>query len=82
MSLGIVILNYNDSDSTIELIERIKNYKILDLIVVVDNNSTDNSFELIKKYESDKIKVLKSNKNNGYGAGNNIGAKFLETIKK
>ena len=78
MSLGIVILNYNDSDSTIELIERIKNYKILDLIVVVDNNSTDNSFELIKKYESDKIKVLKSNENAGYGAGNNIGAKFLE----
>lgn len=78
MSLGIVILNYNDSDSTIEIIERIKNYKILDLIVVVDNNSTDNSFELIKKYENDKIKVLKSNENAGYGAGNNIGAKFLE----
>ena len=77
MKTGIVILNYNDSETTVELINRIKNYEILDLIVIVDNKSTDNSYEVLKKYENEKIKVIQSQANNGYGSGNNIGARYL-----
>ena len=57
MKIGIVILNYNDSQTTIELLERIKNYKIFTLIVIVDNCSNDNSMEVLKKYENSKIKL-------------------------
>ncbi len=76
----IVILNYNDYKTTLDYLEMIKKYKSLDLIIIVDNNSTDNSYDELKKINDDKIVVLKSNKNGGYGYGNNIGIKFA--IKK
>ncbi len=73
----IVILNYNDSDTTINFINQIKNYKTLDLIVIVDNNSKDNSFAKLSKYVSDKIRVIKNEKNGGYNSGNNVGCKYI-----
>lgn len=77
MKNGIVILNYNDSENTCLILEDIKNYKILDIIIVVDNKSTDNSLKKLKKYESKKIKIVEAKENRGYAAGNNIGIKYL-----
>ena len=76
----MVILNYNDYKTTLDYLEMIKSYKSLDLIIVVDNNSTDNSYEELKKIKNNKIIILRSDKNGGYGYGNNIGIKFA--IKK
>lgn len=73
--LGMVIVNYNDCKTTGFLLDKIKDYKCLDLIVVVDNNSTDNSLEYLKKYESEKIEIIGSKENKGYAAGLNIGAR-------
>ena len=42
-----VILNYNDAPTTINLVQSIKNYSLLNFIVVVDNCSTDDSIESI-----------------------------------
>ena len=77
MKNGFVILNYNDYETTIKLVNNIKNFRIIDEIVIVDNNSKDASFEHLKLLISDKITVLKNNYNNGYSAGNNIGCKYL-----
>lgn len=77
MKNGIVILNYNDSENTSLILEDIKNYKILDSIIVVDNKSTDDSVKKLKKYENKKIKILEAKENKGYAAGNNIGIKYL-----
>ena len=77
MKTGIVILNYNDYETTKEMLENIKNYKVLDYIVVVDNFSKDNSYEKLLKYENKKIKVIKTDKNRGYAYGNNYGVKYL-----
>ena len=52
--VGFLIINYNDYKTTIKLLENIKNYKILDLIVIVDNNSNDDSVKEIKKYTNKK----------------------------
>lgn len=73
MNISCVILNYNDADTTINLIDEIKNYSNLDHIIIVDNLSTDNSFERLKEKESTKVTVLHSDKNGGYGYGNNLG---------
>lgn len=73
---AIIVLNYNDSNTTTNFINAIKDYKILDLIVVVDNASTDGSYIDLKKLENKKIKVLKAEKNGGYGSGNNLGIKY------
>ena len=71
--VSCVILNYNDASTTIKLVESIKDYTLVNCIVVVDNCSTDNSWEQLQRYKSDKIHIIKSPKNGGYGAGNNIG---------
>ncbi len=75
-NLAIILLNYNGYKDTINCINSIKksqkiyNYKI----IVVDNNSTDNSLEFLEKIEN--IKLIKSNSNDGFAAGNNIGIKY------
>ena len=47
--LGFVIVNYNDANTTIRLLNQIKDYKSIDQIIVVDNNSTDDSVKKLKK---------------------------------
>ena len=77
--IGIVIVNYNDYETTKRLIENIKDYKCLEEIVVVDNNSTDDSFEKLKEFESNRITIIK-NSSRHFSSGLNVGAKCL--IKK
>ena len=77
MKTVFLIINYNDAKTTLTLLNNIKNYKIIDRILIVDNNSTDNSFKLLKEEENDKIEIVKSNVNKGYGAGINFGVKHL-----
>lgn len=74
--LSLVILNYNDSQTTIELLNIVKNYIIFDHVIIVDNMSTDNSLDMLKEYESPRVKVICSEKNGGYGYGNNYGVKY------
>lgn len=78
MKVGIVILNYNDYENTNNFVNLIKNYKCLNEIIIVDNNSSDNSYELLKKLESKHVTILKNETNSGYGAGNNIGLRYLK----
>lgn len=78
--LSCVILNYNDAPTTISLVRLIKDYALLDYIVVVDNCSTDNSWEQLQHYKSDKIHVIQSPRNGGYGSGNNYGLRYSSEI--
>lgn len=78
MALGMVVLNYNDYKTTIKFLEMIKDYKNIDKVVVVDNNSKDNSVSEIKMYVNERVVLLESKENKGYGAGNNIGIKYLK----
>ena len=75
--VGIVILNYNDYDTTKKYVEKIKNFKVLNEIVIVDNNSTDGSYEKLKNISSKKISVIKTDNNKGYAYGNNVGINYL-----
>lgn len=78
--LTCIILNYNDADSVLKLYSKIKNYTIFDYIIIVDNASTDNSYQKLKKLSDEKTKVLLSDKNGGYGYGNNIGLLYSKKI--
>ncbi|MCR5405048.1 MAG: glycosyltransferase family 2 protein [Butyrivibrio sp.] len=49
MKTGLVVLNYNDSETVIEFLDKIKEYNTIDSIVVVDNCSTDDSYERIRR---------------------------------
>lgn len=78
MKINCVILNYNDADTVLGLVEEIGGYPELDRIVIVDNASTDDSWEKLKglKEGYSHVDLLRSEKNGGYGAGNNLGVRY------
>lgn len=78
LDITCVILNYNDADTVIKLIENIKDYDVIDHILVVDNHSTDNSYKILSQRYTDESKIIVkiTDKNGGYGYGNNFGIKY------
>ena len=72
------ILNYNDTFHVKKLVSKIKDFSVFNYILIVDNASTDGSFEKLSDLykDDDHIKVIVSNKNGGYGYGNNFGIKY------
>ena len=77
MKTGIIIVNYNDFTSTEKLINNIKDYRVIDKIVVVDNHSNDDSHQKLKKLKLPKLKVIINEENKGYSYAINTGAKYL-----
>ena len=71
--IACIVLNYNDSETTISLVDYIKRYQIIDYIIIIDNASTDDSIKELDKLSSEKIVVYQAKRNAGYGAGNNVG---------
>lgn len=80
MNADLVLLNYNDYETTLSFVNRVININNIRHIVVVDNASTDDSFEKLKKIKDEKIDVIRTEKNGGYSYGNNYGIQYL--IKK
>lgn len=76
MNTACIIVNYNDSITTINLLDRIKKFDSIDNIVVVDNCSTDNSLSELEKHRGQKIHVIQTKYNGGYGYGNNFGIRY------
>lgn len=75
--IGMVIVNYNDYETTRRLLDNVKDYKVLKEIVVVDNKSTDNSLEELRKLKNKKITIIDSGENKGYSYALNVGCKYL-----
>ena len=83
MKTGIIILNYNTADDTAKYVNKIKNYSVLDKIIVVDNLSSENNcMEKLNKLKNDKIYVIRAEKNGGYSYGNNFGIKYLKKLNE
>lgn len=81
MKTACVILNYNDAETCLKLLKQIKSYTIFNHIVLVDNKSDDNSFQLLKaEVEGEKVVLLSTDKNGGYGYGNNVGVKYAAEV--
>lgn len=76
MKVSFLILNYNSYELTLKLINEIKNYKLIDHIIVVDNNSSNIEKEKLNNLVDDKIIKIFNNENYGYAYGNNIGLKY------
>lgn len=74
--ISCIILNYNDARTTEKLVRQIREYEILDSIVIVDNCSTDNSLETLGGLEEGKVHLIRAGKNGGYGYGNNQGIRY------
>ena len=80
--LQTVILNYKTPDMTLKSAEAALREMegIEGGITIVDNDSRDGSFETLSKEvaargwdEDDRVSVIQSGRNGGFGAGNNVG---------
>lgn len=69
---SIILVSYNSSKMILENLESLS--KLPYEVIVVDNASSDNTVEKIRDRFPD-VNVIASDKNLGYGAGNNLGAK-------
>src|SRR5690349_16694034 len=75
MNLSIVTVTYNSENFIGRFLDSvIKNLPPESEIVVVDSGSEDDTVGVLKKYQN-KIKIIESKQNIGYGKGNNLGAK-------
>ena len=82
-NIYFLILNYNSYKDTISFVHHIWGQeKVLPLlpILIVDNFSSDHSFEILRQEFQDyqNIEVIQTQKNGGYGYGNNWGIKYLQ----
>lgn len=76
IKIGIIILNYNTPEDAEQCVRSIReNCSLHYRIFLVDNCSTDNSLEFFQRTFSNcpDIKIVQSEKNNGFSAGNNLG---------
>lgn len=73
-----IVLNYNDFENAIKFVNMIRNFSVIDQIIVVDNASTDKSYEELMRLSDSNIFVCKTDKNGGYGFGNNFGIRIAK----
>ncbi len=88
VKINCVILNYNDASTTIKLMNQLCGYPSVERIVIVDNASTDDSWEQLHKFcrenesAAEKADLLRSDKNGGYGFGNNLGVRYAFHVNR
>lgn len=75
-SISIIIVNYKVEKHLFDCLSSIENHlkKISYEVIVVENDPDTNLTEKLKKFS--KLKYVGAKKNNGFGAGNNLGAKY------
>lgn len=84
-AIGVVLLNFNGFEDTINCIKSIENQVGIKIeICVVDNASINESVEKISKYITEnifkhKITLIENKKNEGFARGNNVGIKYLRS---
>ncbi len=79
MDVSVIIVNYNTRKLTIECLQSIYAHtKNLDIeVIVVDNASKDDSCAAIRR-EYPQVKLITSNKNEGFGRANNLGVQAAQ----
>lgn len=75
IDITIIIVNYHSANMVIDCINSIfeKTKDVTYEIIVVDNASGDNSVEKLQETFADRISVIASEENLGFGRANNLG---------
>ncbi|MBQ9334739.1 MAG: glycosyltransferase [Lachnospiraceae bacterium] len=75
--VALIVLNYNSYDMTVRCVDGLAAFDLGCRIIVVDNCSPDGSYErLCDRYSESEVDVIRSDRNGGYGAGNNFGIRY------
>lgn len=75
MDVSIIIVNYKTKELCRDCINSVmeKTEGVSYEIILVDNNSADGSAECLKEMFGDKIRIIESPENIGFGRANNLG---------
>ena len=77
--IGIILVNYNGLNDTIECMESIEkiNYNNYS-VIIIDNACEDNEYIILKNMYKKKndVKILRAD-NNGFASANNLGMKYF-----
>ena len=75
--VDFVIVNYNSAEDTLHCVEQLRTVEAArpENIFVVDNNSPDKSGSALEKKLLPEVNVILSDKNGGFAAGVNVGAR-------
>ena len=73
---GIIILNYNGYEDTINCVKSLSVIRYPSLIIVIDNCSSNNDYYKLKENLPAEVVLLRTDKNLGYAGGNNVGLKY------
>lgn len=76
MKILLVIVTYNGSKWIEACINSVLNGSLVPDIFIVDNNGSDDTVEIIKNKFSEKVTLIQSDKNLGFGKANNIGLRY------
>ena len=78
MDVSVIIVNYCTADLVIDCINSVfnKTSGVTYEIIVVDNASGDDSVSRLQSVFGEKIRLIPSTENLGFGKGNNLGVKF------
>lgn len=77
MRCSCVIVNYTEPVRTMALARALAAEDEVARVVVVDNCSPDDSWERLQELASDdRVVLIESPRNGGYGAGNNLGFRY------
>jgi len=81
--INIIIVNWNAGHQLHDCIISISQYhhNIVEQVIIVDNASTDNSLSLVESLANlpFDLKIIRNNKNQGFGAACNQGAEIATT---
>ena len=78
--VSFIILSWNSAKYLNDNISSILKLSKVDYeIIIVDNGSRDNSIEIIENFKSEKIKLIKLEKNFGTTISRNIGLREITT---
>ncbi len=73
MTLGVIILNWNQSEDTIACVRRVQAWRISDLhIWVVDNGSHSSDWQRLASALPAQVELIRSEVNLGFAGGNNL----------
>ena len=73
MKVTVVIVTYNAMQWIERCINSVLDSSIALEVIVIDNKSQDQTVDFMKKNFSDKITLIESQENLGFGKGNNLG---------
>ena len=79
MLISIIIPCYNEKNTILKILNKVKNQKINKQIIVIDDSSTDGTTNILKKnFKKKGFKLISHKKNLGKGAAIKSAKKFIK----